>query len=218
MPRRRSPRQRRVRQRRLVGGRLELASWPPTVAVMIATMKIHERWSRTSIPNRRAIGTPFTKRAPTRPRDRLGRRGLWPRRGSPAGPGDRPRWRRRRRSRRSRPPRTIVVSSQNVEREQLDEPVGRRVEEVRAAGEEQPVEDLERGVEREERDRRRRRRPPTIVPSGPGADRPPPALRMAETRVRRRRRRRGRRRRRSPAPRTRRTRRGRRACGSARAR
>ena len=42
-----------------------VASWLPTVAVMIATMKTHERWSRISIPNRRAIGTPFTRPPPT---------------------------------------------------------------------------------------------------------------------------------------------------------
>jgi len=41
-------------------------SRPPTVTVMIATMKIHERWIRISIPNRRATGTPLIRSPPAR--------------------------------------------------------------------------------------------------------------------------------------------------------
>ncbi len=42
-------------------------SRPPTVTVTIAMMKIHDRWSRISMPNRRATGTPFIGPPPDGP-------------------------------------------------------------------------------------------------------------------------------------------------------
>ena len=54
-------------------------------------------------------------------------------------------------------PTAIADLLPELEREELDEPLGQRVEGVRAAREEQPVEDLEQEVEGEHGGRHRRR-------------------------------------------------------------
>ena len=71
-------------------------SRPPTVTVMIATMKIHERWSRISMPKIRATGTPFIGRGlraaragwPARPPSRRGGRAPRPATGDDATSSD----------------------------------------------------------------------------------------------------------------------------------
>ena len=128
---------------------------------MIATMKIHERWSRISNPKSRATGTPFTRPPPAPGRAPVRRRGVdrGRERGRASGPTDRRTTASAIDDRDDHHPEHHRRLRPEREREELDEPVRGRVEEVRAAGEEQPVEDLERGVEREERRSRRRRRP-----------------------------------------------------------
>ena len=104
-----------------------VASWPPTVAVMIATMKIHERWSRISIPNRRAIGTPFTRPA-SDPGCATGCAGaaLVPGRAGGRAPGPTTGDERdEQRDRDDHDPDHHRGLGPELEREQLDEPVGR---------------------------------------------------------------------------------------------
>ena len=122
----------------------------PTNTVIRASPGIQLRWTRISMPAIRAIapGPVVVHRtasaAPT-----------WIS-GSRAGRRTRPVARRR-------APRPAGEAEQDdpqddrglrpeLVREQLDEPLGARIEQVRAAREEDPVEDLEQGVEGDERD------------------------------------------------------------------
>ena len=184
---------------------------------MIAMMNSHERWSRTSNPRIRAIGDAVHATGPS-----VGS-GAATRRRRPARSPGRGRASCRATShttaasRRMNPPSAIVVSDQKSNGKSWTSWSVARVEGVRAAREEQLVEDLERLVEEERRDHAGDddRRPPGTASRSAmarqaraGVARPRGHDEQHDER---------RRRRRSRGRRTRRRRRGRRACAPARA-